>query len=155
MFVEKEPAAYVRLTNTTGSAIANGQEVVLGKVLAIAQEAIGIGGVGAFLVGGNMPVIQTADLVTGEDTFGTANAPVYFDSSSGEYSDTKTIGYFEVGQVAEIKAGGVVKYLKYPMATVVPTLADLADVDVAGVTNNDTLKYVTATGKWTDVAVAD
>lgn len=35
------------------------------------------------------------------------------------------------------------------------TLADLADVNTAGVTNNDTLKYDTATSKWIVVAVAD
>lgn len=35
------------------------------------------------------------------------------------------------------------------------TFAGLADVDVAGVTNNDTLKYDAATSKWVDVAVAD
>jgi len=34
-------------------------------------------------------------------------------------------------------------------------LADLADVDVGTPTNNDTLKYVAATSKWTTVAVTD
>jgi hypothetical protein len=34
-------------------------------------------------------------------------------------------------------------------------LADLADVNAAGVTNNDTLKYDTATSKWIVVAVTD
>lgn len=35
------------------------------------------------------------------------------------------------------------------------TFAGLADVDVAGVTNNDTLKFDTASGKWIDVAADD
>jgi len=35
------------------------------------------------------------------------------------------------------------------------TFAGLADVDVAGVTNNDTLKFDAASGKWVDVAAAD
>lgn len=35
------------------------------------------------------------------------------------------------------------------------TFAGLADVDVEGVTNNDTLKFDTASGKWIDVEAAD
>lgn len=153
-FVEMESADYVRLTNTSGADVVPGELVILGGVCAIAQSAIASNAVGNFLVDeGAIIQIAAADLKTSEDTFGTANADVYYDNSAKKFSDTKTIGYYKIGQVSEVKTNGVVRVLKDYKATIVPTLAALADVNVTGVDDNDTMKYVQSTGKWTRVAV--
>lgn len=83
---------------------------------------------------------------------------------------SKTAGSKTVGFVAEdFKDGYVLIDLRKPItvsASVPVTMADitdlaslkfadLADVAAAAPTNNDTLKFVTSTGKWTVVAVTD
>ena len=141
-----------RLTNSLGAVIAQNDFVVIGGVSGVAKEALADAAVGAFDVSQGL-VVQASGFVTGEDTFATANQRVYFKASTGEFSDTKTIGYNDVGQLKLVKAGGVIEFLKDYNAPSVSTFAALADVDVAGVTDNDTLKYVASTGKWTDVAV--
>jgi hypothetical protein len=153
-FVENEAGGYVRLVNTTGAEVVAGEFCILGGVSGVAQETIANGAVGNFMVGAGAK-ISTDSLTTSEDTFGTGNQDVYFETTGKTFSDTKTIGYYKVGQLAEVKASGKIVFLKDYKAELVPTFAALADVDVAGVTNNDTLKYVSSTGKWTDVAVAD
>lgn len=153
-FVEKEPGDYVRLWNDTGAELAAGEFCIIGGVGAIAQEVIANGAYGGFAVGNGL-VFQTDTTKDSEETFATPNQDVYWDDSSKVFSDTKTVGYYKVGQLAEVIAGGVIRVLKDYKAELVPTFAALADVDVAGVTNNDTLKYDSATSKWIDVAVAD
>jgi hypothetical protein len=151
-FVEKEPAGYVRLWNDTGAALVAGEFAIIGGIGAIAQEAIADAAYGGFVVGDGL-VFQTDTLTTGEKTFATPNQDVYWDDTGKAFSDTKTVGYFKVGQLAEVIASGVIRVLKDYKVEAVPTFAALADVDVAGVTDNDTLKYVASTAKWTDVAV--
>ena len=153
-FVEVETGDYARLVNSSGADVVAGEFCIIGGVAAVAQESIASGAVGNFLIGAGAK-IATDGLTTGKDTFGTANQDVYFETTGKTFSDTKTIGYYKVGQLAEIKASGKIVFLKDYKAELVPTFAALADVDVAGVTNNDTLKFVSSTGKWTDVAVAD
>lgn len=152
MIVEGRDETVRRLTNSLGAAIVQNDFVVIGGVSGVAKESLADAAVGAFDVSQGL-VVQASGFVTGEDTFGTANQRVYFKASSGEFSDTKTIGYNDVGQLKLVKAGGVIEFLKDYNAPLVSTFAALADVDVAGVTDNDTLKYVASTGKWTDVAV--
>lgn len=141
-----------RLVNTTGADIVQNEFVVIGGVSGVAKENVANGATGSFDVANGL-IIQASGFVTGEATFGTANARVYFKSATGEFSDTKTIGYYDVGQVRDVLASGVIYFMKDFNAPLVPTFAALADVDVTGVTDNDTLKYVASTGKWTDVAV--
>lgn len=151
-FLEKEAGNYVYLVNDTGADVVAGEFCIVGGLAAIAQESVASTARGGFQVAEGA-MVQTDTLTTGEDTFGTANADVYWDNTGKKFSDTKTIGYYKVGVVSEAKAGGVIRFLKYFKAEIVPTFAALADVDVTGVTDNDTLKYVASTGKWTDVAV--
>lgn len=151
-FVERGYGKSYMLTNGTGAEVALNEFCILGRLGAVADGVVANGASGGFEVGG---YIHTSHLTTGADTFGTANALVYFDNSAKTFGDTAAIGLYIVGQVAKVKTNGVVEIKLFDTAELVPTFAALADVDVAGVTNNDTLKYVTATGKWTDVAVAD
>ena len=151
-FVEKEAVDYVRLWNDTGAALVAGEFAIIGGVGAIAQEAIANGAYGGFAVGQGL-VFQTDTTKDTEETFATQNQAVYWDNTGKSFSDTKTVGYYKVGQLAEVIASGVIRVLKDYKAELVPTFAALADVDVTGVTDNDTLKYVASTGKWTDVAV--
>jgi len=82
---------------------------------------------------------------------------VRYNVSGAKVSKTATdplIGYAKKAAIAadtdvDIEFDGAV------VDTANLTFAGLADVDVAGVTNNDTLKFVSSTGKWTDVAAAD
>lgn len=65
--------------------------------------------------------LSTGTLVSGEDTFGTLHAAVYFDSSAGEFSDTSTSGYYLVGYVTEVKSSdGFIKFEKLRYTSVVP-----------------------------------
>ena len=152
VFVEKEAGDYVRLWNDTGAALVAGEFCIIGGVGAIAQESIANGAYGGFSVGQGL-VFQTDTTKDTEETFATPNQAVYWDNTNKVFSDTKTVGYYKVGQLAEVIASGVIRVLKDYKSELVPTFAALADVDVAGVTDNDTLKYVASTGKWTDVAV--
>lgn len=169
-FIEKEPDTYVRLWNDTGAALVAGEFCLIGGIAAIAQEAIAIGAYGGFVVGEGL-VFQTATLKTGEKTFATPNQDVFWDNTGKTFSDTSTAGYYKIGQLAEVIDSGVIRVIKQYKAEVVAAatsvtlsqisdledlaLADLADVNTAGVTNNDTLKYDTATSKWIVVAQAD
>ena len=109
VYIEKESVDHVVLTNDTGAALAQYELTVIGGLVCIADEAIASGATGSFHVEAGM-IIQVADLVASEDTFGTANAPVYFDPSSGDFSDTATEGYYKIGIVHTVKdSNGVVK----------------------------------------------
>jgi hypothetical protein len=154
VFVEKQNCEYLPVVNPTGALVEIGQFIVTaGGICGVAMEAAAIGAVLTLHVEEGI-VLQADEFVAGEGTFGTANALVYQDPVSGDFSDTETEGYLIVGQVVEVLAGGVIRFAKFFRAITVPTFMGL--FDVAGTpTNNDTLRYVTATGKWTVVPVAD
>ena len=151
VYINKQLADSLRLYNTTGVALVQDEFLVLNGLALVAREAIATSAYGAMeMVKGKM--VQAADFDTGEATFATANLAIYWDPSSKKFSNTATIGHYLVGYTIEPIASGVVEFVAID-PVLVPTFAALADVDVAGVTDNDTLKYVASTGKWTDVAV--
>lgn len=60
---------------------------------------------------------QVDDLVSGENTFATVGQPVYYKNSTGEWSDTWTVGYYLVGLLYTAKdAAGVIVFEKYRYA---------------------------------------
>jgi hypothetical protein len=130
-FVEKEPADYVYMKNTSGAEVVAGEFCIIGAYGAIAQETIAANAYGNFLIGDGS-VVQTDTLTTAEDTFGTANAYVYFNNTSKDFSDQATTGYYKVGQVNEIKTGGVIRFTKFEKAEVVSSsIGDLETIVTA------------------------
>lgn len=147
VFVEKENADVVRLKNTTGGAVVTDQLVVIGGWVAIACEGIASNAVGAFDVSQGK-VIQASNLTSGADTFATEGQLVYLDAA-GDFADVPAAGYNAVGTLISDKASGVIRFLKFARA--IPANDPFA---ISGTpTDNDTLKYVASTGKWTIVAV--
>jgi hypothetical protein len=170
-YVVKGKNDHVRLYNGTGSAIKQGDFVVLGDLCGVADEDIDNLTVGSVHVEEGL-IVQASEFVTGENTFNTPHQTVYLDPISGDFSDTSNAGYKAVGQLIEVKdSGGVIRFSKYRRAVTVGepiritlsqitdignlALGDLADVNLAGVTDNDRLAYDSATSKWIPEAVAD
>jgi len=112
VYIEKESVDHIVLTNDTGAALAQYELTVIGGLVLVADEAIANGATGSFHVEENL-VLQVNTFVAAEDTFGTANADVFWKPTTGEFSDTSTAGYYKVGIVQEVKdSSGVVKVLK-------------------------------------------
>lgn len=111
VYIQKEGLDHVNLTNDTGADLAQYEIAVIGGLVLVADESIVSGARGSFHIAGKM-VAQISTFVAGELTFATANAPVYFKEASGEFSDTSTVGYQEVGIVHTVKnSSGVVLVL--------------------------------------------
>lgn len=112
VYIEKERVDHINLTNTTGAAIEQYEFVVMGGLCLVADEDIADGDVGSFHVEANL-VLQAEDFEAGEDTFGTANADVFWNPATGDFSDTSTATYYKVGIVKEIKnSNGVIRFVK-------------------------------------------
>jgi hypothetical protein len=114
VFVEKVKRDYVRLLNSTGADLAAEEFTVIEPFVCVAQEAIDDNTVGAFAVEEGIEIqIDPDDLKSGSDTFATLGAPVYFDATLLEFSDTFDTGYYLVGYVTSVKdANDVVKFEK-------------------------------------------
>ena len=126
VYVRSEEAENFRLKNTSGGDVADGDLVLLGNSVYIADEAIEANAVGCFrkLCGGLTIEAAAADLNTSEDTFATENQAVYFDSATGKLSDTVTQGYYLVGILqADKTASGIV------FITVEPRLMSMQDAN--------------------------
>lgn len=106
----------------TTAAINQGDFVISSPWCGVADQDIAANGQGTIDVTDHIN-IQTDDLKSGQDTFGTANAPVYFDNTAKEFSDTSTAGYFLVGYILPIggvkDSNGVIEFEKTRYATVV------------------------------------
>jgi len=128
VYVSKEKAEAIRIVNSSGAnLVANEFTVLVGKGLR-AMAAIASAAYGAFedLLG---KVFEIDDFVTGEDTFGTAGAAVYWKPSTGEFSDTLTIGYYLVGYVYKVKdSNGIVEVLGIEPKLIPAGVADLEAV---------------------------
>lgn len=112
VFIQNENVDHIRLTNTTGADLEQYELTVMGGLVLIADEAIAAGEVGSLHAEEGI-ICQADGFVSGEGTFGTANAPVYWKPSTGEFSDTPQDGYYKVGVVSVVKdSGGVVKFTK-------------------------------------------
>lgn len=115
-FLEKDYGRSYRLVNTSGGDLAANEFAIIGGFGAVANEAVASTVAGGFTVGG---LIHTSHLTTGALTFGTANALVYFNNTAKTFGDTTGAGLYIVGQVAEVKANGVVTIALFDRATVV------------------------------------
>lgn len=108
VYIQNEPVNHIRLTNDTGADLEQYEFTVMGGLALVADNDIVSGEVGSFHVEAGI-ILQIDDLVSGEDTFGTANAPVYWKPATGEFSDTATEGYYKIGVVQAVKnTNGVV-----------------------------------------------
>ena len=144
-FVEKEPAEYVYMKNTSGADVVAGEFCIIGAFGAIAQESIASNAYGNFLIGDGT-IVQTDTLTGSEDTFGTANAYVYWNNSDKSFSDTSTTGYYKVGQVNTVKASGVIEFTKFEKAEIVSSsISDLETIVTANAALGGRLFKKTAT----------
>ena len=120
-YVSREHNDHIRLNNDSGANLAQYEASVIGEIAVVADEAIDTGDVGPFAVETGLEV-QSDDLVAGELTFGTVNQIVYFSPSDKEFSDTETTGYYEWGQLKEIKdTNGVIVITKFFRAVLIGT----------------------------------
>lgn len=148
VFIEREPGNHIRLKNTTGSAIAQFQLVVLAGYVGIADEAVADGAVGSFHIEEGL-VVQASNLTSGASTFATEGQAVYQDAS-GDFSDVPAPGRYQVGNLISDKdTNGVIRFVKLGRAVSANGLTTIAGTP----TDNDTLKFVASTGLWTVVAV--
>ena len=116
VYIQNEDIDHIRMTNDTGAALVQFEITVIGEIVAIADEAIAVDAIGSFHVEEGI-ICQAEDFVTGEGTFGTPNAPVYWDPVSGDFSDTETVDYYLVGQVVTVlDSNGMMVFTKYYQA---------------------------------------
>lgn len=115
VYVEREKCDHLRLANNTGADLVQGEFTLVGGYPAVADEPIANNAVGSFHVEPNI-VCQASEFSTGEGTFPTANAEIYFDPVDKKFSNTKSADVYGVGRVTEILTGGVVRFAKYHRA---------------------------------------
>ena len=151
-FVEKEPAGYQFLRNTSGAEVVAGEFCIIGGFAAIAQETIAANAWGNFLTGSGA-LVQSAELTNAEDTFGTPGAYVYWNNTDKSFSDKVTTGYYKVGQLNTAKASGVITFNKFERAEIVSS--DVATLE-AVVTANAALggRFFKKTATLTSAAAA-
>lgn len=115
VYIQKEDVDHINLINDTGAELAQFELTVIGGLVLVADEVIASAARGSFHVEEDL-VLQfdaTNDGVSGELTFGTADANVYWKPSTGEFSDTATAGYYKVGIVHTVKnTNGIVLFVK-------------------------------------------
>lgn len=115
VYPETENNGVIRFTNGSGAVINDRTFVVdsSGKWSGVvAGGPIANGAVGDLLVKEGIHC-QVDDLVSGEATFATLGQNVYFKASSGEWSDTWTVGYYLIGILYTVKdAAGVIVFEK-------------------------------------------
>jgi len=120
VFIETINNDVIKFTNGTGSAIDDRTFIIdaTGFFSGVIQGGpVANGAVGDILVKEGIH-IQSSDLVSGEATFATLGQNVYYKSSSGEFSDTWTVGYYLVGKLVTIKdSGGAIVFEKFRYST--------------------------------------
>jgi hypothetical protein len=110
------------LTNDTGATLSQYEATVIGDLTAICNDAATIvnAAVGGFTVG--TVKLRTASLQTSEATFATVNGIVYFDPSTKKFSDTRTDGYYEFGQLLKAKGSDAfIEFITFERAVLVVT----------------------------------
>jgi len=112
VYIQKESVNHVMLKNDTGADLAQYEFTVIGGLACVADNAITDGAVGSFHVEDGL-CLQADTFVSGQLTFGTENADVFWKPSTGEFSDTSTTTYYKVGIVKEVKdSNGVILFVK-------------------------------------------
>ena len=121
LYISREHNDHIRLNNDSGANLLQYEASVIGELAVVADEAIASGVVGPFAIETGLEV-QSDDLVAGELTFGTVNQIVYFSPSDKAFSDTETTGYYEWGQLKEVKdTNGVIVITKFFRAVLIGT----------------------------------
>lgn len=141
LYTRSERADDIRLKNTSGGALVEGQLTVLGGQVVVANGAIASNAIGCFgfFPRGETFEVTAADLKAAEDTFATENQAVYFDSVTGKVSDTVTQGYYLIGLLqADKTASGIV------FISVEPRLMDMLDANGSYVVGVATLTAIAA-----------
>lgn len=111
-YVIKEVVNHIMFENDTGANLNQGDFAVVGPFAAIADEDVLNGAEGSFFVQEGIQV-ETDELKTGENTFGTLGQEVFWDSTNNEFSDTETVGYDLVGYLTKVKdSEGVIRFDK-------------------------------------------
>lgn len=126
LYTRSEDADNFRLQNTTGGDLTQGDLVALGNQVFVANESILTNAIGCFLAldDGFTMEAAAADLKTAENTFGTVNQAVYFDSVTGKLSNTVTQGYYMVGLLQSVKTSSGIVFI-----TVEPRLMSMVDAN--------------------------
>lgn len=116
-YIQRERNDHIRVENVTGADLAQYEFTVNVPWAAVADEAIADGAVGSMHVEEGIQ-IQVDNLVATEDTFATVGQDVWFDPTTGDFSDTDTAGYFHVGYLITAKdANGMIVFEKTRYAT--------------------------------------
>ncbi len=127
VFIDKEPAGHLVLTNDTGADLKKGDFAVVMGFVGVADQDVADGETGSFAIADGL-LIQAGNFVSGEDGFTLANENVYWNKSTvpaaghRKFSNTKTIGYFKVGKLVKAKSDGVIVFNKFRYADLVVTL---------------------------------
>lgn len=121
VYVQQEELNHIPLTNDLGADIAQGEFCVIGAWACVADEAVASLASGSFDVREGIGV-QSSDLVSGEDTFGTEGQEVFWSAADNAFSDTETAGYYLVGYLTETKdSDGVIVFEKLRHAVLITT----------------------------------
>lgn len=121
IYVQKERCDHIRVTNDTGADMSQYDFDVVGPWAAVADADITSGAVGSYHIEEGIQ-LQTDNLESGADTFGTANQAVYYNSTTKEFSDTLTDNYYLVGYIIEVKdSNGVIVFEKLRYAELIIT----------------------------------
>ena len=125
VYIQREcgDVKHAQLVNGTGSALAQYELTVQGGLVLIADEAIASTAVGSFNNDHSYSG-QISEFIAEEGDFATANAVVYWDPSSGNFSDTSTATYYPVGIVQEVKNSSGVVLVLFDRETVVIPAAE-------------------------------
>ena len=113
VYIRNADASSHRLYNNTGATLYQGELTVLGRLVVVANEEVANGAIGGF-DSQDGKIIQTDDLKAGENTFGTNNQNVYLYPTTGQLSDTATVGYMLIGQLTAggtKSAAGVIEFV--------------------------------------------
>ncbi len=124
VFIDKEPAGNLVLTNDTGADLKKGDFAVVMGFAGVADQDVADGETGSFAVADGL-LIQAGNFVSGQNTFALANEDVYWNAATGganshkKFSDAKTNGYFKVGKLVKAKKDGVIVFNKFRYAEIV------------------------------------
>jgi predicted RecA/RadA family phage recombinase len=165
---------------TAAAAASEGDLIIFGPWVGVALHDALINTPLSLYVGGD----KEYDAYSTVAVAATVGSSIYYNPTTGVFAASGGAGLYLIGYTTVIKNSDNVFRFEKLRSHVLPTdttitlsditdlasltvtmsqvsdigdlaFADLADVDVAGVTNNDTLKYDSATSKWIDVAVTD
>jgi hypothetical protein len=99
VYIRNPDAQSHRMKNDTGAQLEENELTVIGTMVGVAAEVIANAATGGFDTEDGA-IVQATDFEAGENTFGTANQDVFLNPATGKFSDTPTVGYYKIGQLA-------------------------------------------------------